>query len=202
MPALCLLQRKIRCACTQRIPLHSQPRRRAPESRPPQLLGSFDGGLGSLCSLVGFCLGSFHSLICLGLGGIYSVLYVSLCLLGCLLHLASSAFSSSAGLCGSLVCSFSSLLSNGSGRCFGSRCRCFHSGSSRRYRGLFLLAARNQSSRSNDGSQDERVFHIQTSKVKGREMEAHTREAAFLSPAATFFMYGFTAGFSSSTGQL
>lgn|GEM_PF-4864344 len=99
-----------------------------------QLLG-FDGGLGSV--------GSRSSSVS-GRSGCGS----------CSVSSRSSGFSSR-----------SSGFSGGSSRCFSGRSGSFHSRGCRSSHGsLFLLAASDQSSRSDHGSQDERVFHVNTSR--------------------------------------
>lgn len=101
-----------------------------------QLLG-FDGGLGSVgsrCSSVSSRSGGVGSR-CSGRSGGVSC--------------RSSGFSSRSG----------------SSRCFSGRSGSFHSRGCRSSHGsLFLLAASDQSSRSDHGSQDERVFHVNTSR--------------------------------------
>ncbi len=130
--------KKTRCAHAQRV-FHSRPSGKpAGES---QLLG-FDGGLGSV--------GSRSSSVS-GRSGCGSSSVSS----------RSSGFSSRS----SGFSSRSSGFSGGSSRCFSGRSGSFHSRGCRSSHGsLFLLAASDQSSRSDHGSQDERVFHVNTSR--------------------------------------
>ena len=100
-----------------------------------ELLSGFDSGLGSFSSLVSFSLGGVNSLLSSRSNG-----FSSRC----------SSFRSGYRSFHSRSCSF--------------RSGCFHSRSCRCHRSFFLLAASDQSSRSDNGCQDESVLHIYTSK--------------------------------------
>ncbi len=100
-----------------------------------ELLSGFDSGLGSFSSLVSFSLGGVNSLLSSRSNGFSS---------------RSSSFRSGYRCFHSRSCSF--------------RSGCFHSRSCRCHRSFFLLAASDQSSRSDNGCQDESVLHIYTSK--------------------------------------
>ena len=114
--------------------------------RNQQLLDGFNGRLSSFSSLVSFSLSSFHSLVSFNLGSVNRLFYFSLGSFSSLLHLLNSV----------------------SSRRFNHRCcRSFHDGcwslysrcSGHNHGCFFLFAASDQSSRSDNGSQDESVFH-------------------------------------------
>lgn len=100
-----------------------------------ELLSGFDSRLGSFSSLVSFSLGGVNSLLSSRSNG-----FSSRC----------SSFRSGYRSFHSRSCSF--------------RSGCFHSRSCRCHGSFFLLAASDQSSRSDNGCQDESVLHIYTSK--------------------------------------
>lgn len=111
---------------------------------PCKLLSSFDSRLGFFHSLVSLFLSSFNGLVSFGLGSVNSLLSIGS-------SFSSRCFYSSRSL---YHRSFYS-------RCFSSWSRCFYSGRCRHNWSFFLFAASDQSSRSDNGSQDESVLHIQ-----------------------------------------
>lgn len=155
----CSAHKKTCWACAQQVFLSGNP---AVKPGAVQLLGGFCCSLGSFVS---GSLGSINSLVSSSLGGVSSFFYL---------------VSSLAGSVSGLVGSFSSLLLHSRcSRCFHHSSWSFYSRSGRHGHGsLFLLAASDQSSRSNHGSQDERVFHVETSKGMRVGVDAATMAAS------------------------